>query len=59
MIISNTEAGRRAALARLLPFYEYGEERFFCSDGAPADIADRRRAEPAENSIPANAHVQH
>jgi glutamate-1-semialdehyde 2,1-aminomutase len=31
-------------LARLLPFYEYGEERFFCSDGAPADIADRRRA---------------
>jgi glutamate-1-semialdehyde 2,1-aminomutase len=31
-------------LARLLPFYEYGEERFFRSDGAPADIADRRRA---------------
>jgi glutamate-1-semialdehyde 2,1-aminomutase len=31
-------------LARLLPFYEYGEERFFCSDGAPADIAARRRA---------------
>ena len=30
-------------LARLLPFYEYGEERFFCSDGAPADIAARRR----------------
>jgi glutamate-1-semialdehyde 2,1-aminomutase len=31
-------------LARLLPFYEYGEERFFCSDGAPAEIADRRHA---------------
>ena len=30
-------------LARLLPFYEYGEERFFCSDGAPAEIAARRR----------------
>jgi len=30
-------------LARLLPFYEYGEERFFCTDGAPAEIADRRR----------------
>jgi len=31
-------------LARLLPFYEYGEERFFCSDGAPAETAARRRA---------------
>jgi len=31
-------------IAKLLPFYEYGEERFFCSDGAPAEIAERRRA---------------
>ena len=31
------------ALARLVPFYEYDAERFFCSDGAPHDIAARRR----------------
>jgi glutamate-1-semialdehyde 2,1-aminomutase len=31
-------------LARLVPFYEYDAERFFCSDGAPHDIATRRRA---------------
>jgi glutamate-1-semialdehyde 2,1-aminomutase len=31
-------------LARLVPFYEYDAERFFCSDGAPHDIAARRRA---------------
>ena len=31
-------------LARLMPFYEYGEDRFFCCDGAPEDIAARRRA---------------
>jgi glutamate-1-semialdehyde 2,1-aminomutase len=30
-------------LARLLPFYEYGEERFFCSDGAPTEVVARRR----------------
>ncbi len=30
-------------LAGLVPFYEYGDDRFFCSDGAPADIAARRR----------------
>src|SRR5215472_17521178 len=30
-------------LARLVPFYEYDAERFFCSDGAPHDIAARRR----------------
>jgi glutamate-1-semialdehyde 2,1-aminomutase len=30
-------------VAALLPFYEYGEARFFCSDGAPAEIASRRR----------------
>ncbi len=31
-------------LAAFVPFYEYDELRFFCSDGAPAEIADRRRA---------------
>ena len=31
-------------LAAFIPFYEYDEERFFCSDGAPTDIARRRRA---------------
>ncbi len=31
-------------IASLVPFYEYGESRFFCSDGAPAEIAARRRA---------------
>ena len=30
-------------LARFVPFYQYDKERFFCSDGAPADIAARRR----------------
>jgi glutamate-1-semialdehyde 2,1-aminomutase len=30
-------------LAALIPFYEYDEARFFCSDGAPADVAARRR----------------
>jgi glutamate-1-semialdehyde 2,1-aminomutase len=29
-------------LAKLVPFYEYGDERFFFSDGAPPDIAARR-----------------
>ena len=31
-------------LAAFVPFYEYDEARFFCSDGAPAEIAARRRA---------------
>jgi len=30
-------------LAGFVPFYEYDETRFFCSDGAPAEIAARRR----------------
>jgi len=30
-------------LARLVPFYEFGENEFFASDGAPADLAARRR----------------
>jgi glutamate-1-semialdehyde 2,1-aminomutase len=31
-------------LAKLVPFYEYDDETFFRSDGAPADIAGQRRA---------------
>ena len=31
-------------LAALIPGYAYGEERFFCADGAPAEIEARRRA---------------
>jgi glutamate-1-semialdehyde 2,1-aminomutase len=31
-------------LAGLVPFYEYDETRFFCSDGAPAGVAACRRA---------------
>lgn len=30
-------------IAALIPFYEYGEVEFFCSDDAPQDIAARRR----------------
>jgi glutamate-1-semialdehyde 2,1-aminomutase len=31
-------------LASLIRFYDYGEERFFCADDAPADVATCRRA---------------
>ncbi len=31
-------------VAKLIPFYAYGDDRFFSSDDAPAEIADRRRA---------------
>ena len=30
-------------IAKLIPFYEFGEDRFFCSDGAPPEIAKRRQ----------------
>src|ERR1700730_12540982 len=30
--------------ASWVPFYEYGEERFFCSDDAPEAVATQRRA---------------
>jgi glutamate-1-semialdehyde 2,1-aminomutase len=30
--------------AGLVPYYEYGEERIFCADGAPQEIAATRRA---------------
>ncbi|HKA43951.1 MAG TPA: aminotransferase class III-fold pyridoxal phosphate-dependent enzyme [Burkholderiales bacterium] len=31
-------------IAALIPFYGYAEDTFFCSDGAPGEIASRRRA---------------
>jgi glutamate-1-semialdehyde 2,1-aminomutase len=31
-------------VAGLMPFYEYGQDRFFRSDDAPEDIAERRQA---------------
>jgi glutamate-1-semialdehyde 2,1-aminomutase len=30
-------------IAGLIPFYEFDASRFFCSDGAPSEIAERRR----------------
>src|SRR5215813_11210056 len=30
-------------MARFVPFYEYDETRFFCSDGAGPDVATQRR----------------
>src|SRR5580658_2257831 len=31
-------------IARLLPYYEYSEQRFFSADGAPEEVAAQRRA---------------
>ena len=31
-------------MAALVPYYEYDEAQFFCSDDAPADVVARRRA---------------
>src|SRR5262245_63872542 len=31
-------------LARRVPFYEFDDDRFFSSDGAPATVAQTRRA---------------
>jgi glutamate-1-semialdehyde 2,1-aminomutase len=31
-------------VSRYIPFYEYGEDEFFGSDGAPRGVADQRRA---------------
>src|SRR5215470_2212880 len=31
-------------LAAFVPYYEYDATRFFCADGAPADVVARRRA---------------
>lgn len=38
----HTKWSRR--LARLVAYYEFNEDRYFCSDGAPPDIAARRAA---------------
>lgn len=31
-------------LVSIIPYYEYGPERFFCSDEAPPEVIERRRA---------------
>ncbi|HED15351.1 MAG TPA: aminotransferase class III-fold pyridoxal phosphate-dependent enzyme [Gammaproteobacteria bacterium] len=31
-------------IARLVPYFEYDEKRFFCSDAAPESVANNRRA---------------
>jgi glutamate-1-semialdehyde 2,1-aminomutase len=31
-------------VSRHIPFYEYGDDELFSTDGAPRDVADRRRA---------------
>jgi len=31
-------------IAGLIPFYEFDDGRFFCSDGAPSEVAQRRRS---------------
>ena len=40
-IAGHSRMARR--LAALVPFYEYDEPHFFCSDAAPADVAQCRR----------------
>lgn len=42
-------------MARLVPFYEYDESRFFNSDGAPADVAQRRQTGFAHLQLRFNA----
>ena len=41
-------------VARLIPFYEFGIDDFFCSDGAPAEVATKRR----EGFFPARGALQ-
>jgi glutamate-1-semialdehyde 2,1-aminomutase len=41
-LTGHSKMARRVAAQ--VPFYEYGDERFFCSDDAPTDIANQRRA---------------
>ena len=41
-IAGHSRVARR--LAAFVPFYEYDERQFFCSDGAPDDVVARRRA---------------
>jgi glutamate-1-semialdehyde 2,1-aminomutase len=32
-------------IAALVPFYQYGDDRFFAADGAPEEVAERRRTD--------------
>ena len=41
-IAGHSKLSRR--IARLIPFYDFGVDAFFASDGAPAEIAGRRRS---------------
>src|SRR5262245_39907480 len=41
-LTGNARMARR--VASLVPFYDYDERRFFCSDDAPEEVATRRRA---------------
>jgi glutamate-1-semialdehyde 2,1-aminomutase len=41
-LAGHARIGKR--IARLIPFYEFGEEQFFCSDNPPEELAARRRA---------------
>jgi len=41
-LTGHVRMGKR--IAGLIPFYDYGEDRFFSADDAPDDIAARRRA---------------
>jgi glutamate-1-semialdehyde 2,1-aminomutase len=40
-LAGHARMGRR--VAGLIPFYEYGEDQFFCSDNAPGDVVTLRR----------------
>src|SRR5581483_9449872 len=41
-LVGHARMARR--MARLVPFWEYDEERFFRADGAPAEVAATRQA---------------
>ncbi len=41
-LTGHVRMGKR--VAGLIPFYDYGEDRFFRADGAPDDVAAQRRA---------------
>ena len=43
-VAARSRAHGASGSRRLVPFYEYGEERFFDSDGAPPEVAAARRA---------------
>jgi glutamate-1-semialdehyde 2,1-aminomutase len=41
-LVGHPRIGKR--IARLIPFYEFGADRFFVVDGPPPEVAERRRA---------------